>query len=358
MIWIHLTQQDILMVIAHQHIVAHAPVRICDLGGWTDTWFAGHGQICSLAVAPGVTVQITTTPTNDSATITVEAVNYARTMHYPDEMADHPLLVAAIAEIPPPAGASLHIRVAAQLPPGCATGTSAAVAVALLAALAACHGYHPSPSELARLAHQLETDRLGLQSGIQDQIGAAYGGCNAITMTAYPHATVQQLAIADHTIAQLDQQLVLFYLGKPHISSDIHQQVISRFESTPAAQQLLEPLRQIAVAGGDALVHGDLVAYGQCMQKNTEAQRALHPMLISADVDAIVALAQQSGALGWKVNGAGGDGGSLVVLCNDNLSQRDAFVANVHRQLPHVQALPIRYSPHGVQVTIHTREEV
>lgn len=342
-----------------QHISAHAPVRICDLGGWTDTWFAGHGQICSLAVAPGVTVEISMIPTTaPHDAITVEAVNYARTMRYPDEMADHPLLRAAIAEIPPPPGVTLHIRIAAQCPPGCATGTSAAVAVALLAALAGCHGHTLSPAPLAHLAHQLETNRLGWQSGIQDQIGAAYGGYNAITMTAYPHATVQQLAVTEHTTAQLNQQLVLFYLGKPHISSDIHQQVITRFRSTPAAQQLLEPLRQIAVAGGAALVQGDLPTYGQCMQKNTEAQRALHPMLISTDVDAIIALAQQAHALGWKVNGAGGDGGSLVVLCNADQSQHTAFVANVCQQLPHVQVVPIQLSPHGVQVTIHTREEI
>jgi D-glycero-alpha-D-manno-heptose-7-phosphate kinase len=92
------------------------------------------------------------------------------------------------------------------------------------------------------------------------------------------------------------------------------------------------------------------------MQKNTAAQRALHPMLISADVDAIIVLAQQYGALGWKVNGAGGDGGSLVVLCNDNPAQRDAFVASVQQQLPHVQAIPIHYSPTGVQVTIESSE--
>lgn len=152
--------------------------------------------------------------------------------------------------------------------------------------------------------------------------------------------------------------MVLLYLGKPHISSAIHQQVIARFQSTPAAQQLLEPLRYIASAGSIALAQGNLGEYGLCMQKNTEAQRALHPMLISADVDAIIALAQQCGALGWKVNGAGGDGGSLVVLCNDNQSQRDSFVARVQQQLPHVQALPIRYSPQGVQVTIQTIAEV
>ena len=344
------------MVIAHQHITAHAPVRICDLGGWTDTWFAGHGRIGSIAVTPGVTVQITLTPTNNSGTIIVDAVNYAQTLRYPDQMDEHPLLKAAITEIPPPPQCHVHIRVAAQLPPGCATGTSAAVAVALLAALAACHGTAPDPATLARQAHQLETERLGLQSGIQDQIGAAYGGCNDILMTAYPSATVTQIALTDHTIAQLNQQMVLLYLGKPHISSAIHQQVIARFQATPAAQQLLEPLRAIAHAGSIALAQGDLVAYGLCMQKNTEAQRALHPMLISADVDAIIVLAQQYSALGWKVNGAGGDGGSLVVLCSDNQSQRDAFITNVQQQLPHIQAIPVHYSPTGVQVTIESSE--
>jgi len=34
-------------------IRAEAPVRICDLGGWTDTWFAEHGAVCSIAVTPG-----------------------------------------------------------------------------------------------------------------------------------------------------------------------------------------------------------------------------------------------------------------------------------------------------------------
>lgn len=175
-------------------------------------------------------------------------------------------------------------------------------------------------------------------------------------MTAYPSATVTQIALTDRTIAQLNQQMVLVYLGKPHISSAIHQQVIARFQSTLAAQQLLDPLRSIAHAARITLAQGDLVAYGVCMQKNTEAQRALHPMLISADADAIIKLAQHHDALGWKVNGAGGDGGSLVVLCNDNLAQRNRFVANVQQQLPHVQAIPIHYSPNGVHVTIQSHE--
>ena len=46
-------------------ITALAPVRICDCGGWTDTWFAGHGQVFSIAVSPYVEVQIAAAPAAD-----------------------------------------------------------------------------------------------------------------------------------------------------------------------------------------------------------------------------------------------------------------------------------------------------
>ena len=37
---------------------ATAPIRACDLGGWTDTWFAGHGAVLNVAVTPLVEVRI------------------------------------------------------------------------------------------------------------------------------------------------------------------------------------------------------------------------------------------------------------------------------------------------------------
>ena len=35
-----------------------APIRICDNGGWTDTWFAEHGKIFNIGVYPYAEVQI------------------------------------------------------------------------------------------------------------------------------------------------------------------------------------------------------------------------------------------------------------------------------------------------------------
>ena len=43
-------------------INAVAPIRICDNGGWTDTWFAEHGKIFNIGVYPYVEVQIAVYP--------------------------------------------------------------------------------------------------------------------------------------------------------------------------------------------------------------------------------------------------------------------------------------------------------
>jgi D-glycero-alpha-D-manno-heptose-7-phosphate kinase len=86
------------------------------------------------------------------------------------------------------------------MPPGASTGTSASLAVALLAALAHLRGESPAPADLARSAHRLETGRLGLQSGIQDQIAASYGGINFVEMPSYPDALVNPLTIRQRRV--------------------------------------------------------------------------------------------------------------------------------------------------------------
>ena len=39
-------------------INSHAPIRICDNGGWTDTWFARYGRVFNIGVHPCAEVQI------------------------------------------------------------------------------------------------------------------------------------------------------------------------------------------------------------------------------------------------------------------------------------------------------------
>ena len=178
-------------------IRATAPIRICDNGGWTDTWFAVHGKVFNIAVAPRAVVDVETFARDSREHHVVLDVHNYRVRYAPDlgaaQWGAHPLLEAAFREIPPPHDADLEIRITSKAPAGASTGTSAAVLVALLGALDRLAGGRRDPYEIARAAHRVETVHLQRQCGIQDQLASAFGGVNFIEMDAYPHGLVTPL---------------------------------------------------------------------------------------------------------------------------------------------------------------------
>jgi D-glycero-alpha-D-manno-heptose-7-phosphate kinase len=187
-----------------------------------------------------------------------------------------------------------------------------------VAALQVIAGQEAGPAALARAAHQVETVDLGLQSGVQDQAAAAFGGANVVDIDPYPSFSVTPLELSADTWQALAQRVFTVYLGARHDSSATHETVIKRLAGDDHyAEELLEPLRATADRAAKALVAGDIGAYGDAMVDNTRAQQALHPALVSTHAQAIIDLARRHGALGWKVNGAGGDGGTVTIIGGD-----------------------------------------
>ncbi len=312
-------------------INAMAPIRICDLGGWTDTWFAETGAVFNIGVYPYAEVQIDVhdTPPGDERKIIIHAENFGDRYVLdpgPIEYDKHPLLEASIDIMDIPPDLSFEINLFSNAPAGCSTGTSAAVSVALLGALDMLKGGSMTPHEVATLAHRVETEKLGLQCGIQDQLCSAYGGICYIEMFQYPRASVSQITVSNSIWWELERRMVLVYLGRTHSSSEVHGQVIRRLESNASDRSALEPLRQAARQGKDAVYHGDFNALGRAMIANTEAQQGLHPALVSDAAAAVIGLARECGCIGWKVNGAGGEGGSLSILCGPDNARKRAFI--------------------------------
>jgi D-glycero-alpha-D-manno-heptose-7-phosphate kinase len=258
-------------------------------------------------------------------------------------VARHPLLEAAIDTLPPPADRALEVVIRSVVPPGCGAGTSAAVAVAVLGALAAVRGDDLSARDLAYAAHRLEVERLGLESGIQDQLSAAFGGISYLEIDPYPHATVRTLP----AWPELGALMTLVFLGRAHHSSDVHRQIIERGAHRGA--RALSRLRDAAVAARDAVVAQDLDGFGRSMIANTEAQQALHSELVGVDARRVITLAVSHGAIGWKVNGAGGDGGSVTIL-HATHAAKDAFERLVTALDDRFRVLPVQLSTAGLRV--------
>ena len=203
--------------------------------------------------------------------------------------------------------------------------------------------------EIAYAAHHVEMDMLGLQCGIQDQLCSAYGGINYIEMFRFPHATVSPIQIPNATWWELERRLALVYFGRSHDSSEVHTMVIRDLENAGPDSPKIQALRTTAPKSRDALFAGDFAALGQAMIENTEAQANLHPDLVSDDARSVIAIARAHGAVGWKVNGAGGKGGSLTILCGPASHAKRRMIKEIEEKNPLHRSIPIYLSRFGVR---------
>lgn len=337
-------------------IRASAPLRINDIGGWTDTWFSGEGKVLNLAISPPVEVEITAFPNkrNRKKRIFVKALDYGDSFWMDPEEPDydiHPYLQGAINSLYIPKRYELEVSVSASVPAGSSVGTSASVCVALIGAVAALSPQTRSIDEIVTLAQRVETEKLGLQSGIQDQICAAYGGVNFIHMTCYPDAKVTRLFLPMSLRDKLNQRLSLIFLGKAHRSSKIHEDVISTLEKGGAQFKEIIKMRDLAEKARDYLKKSDLSSYGRMMVQNNECQRTLHPGLVSEEADSVIEIAKKYNAAGWKVNGAGGKGGSLTILGSCMLHDRESMLQEIDMLDRGIKSLRFSISPSGLTVT-------
>jgi D-glycero-alpha-D-manno-heptose-7-phosphate kinase len=338
--------------VKRKRINAIAPTRICDIGGWTDTWFAEHGAVLNIAVYPYVEVQIDLEEkVHPDRRVVVSVENFGHTYsidpgHVTYEK--HPLIEAAIDVMQIPREAGFRVNIFSDAPPGASTGTSAAVSVALIGALDVLTQGRLAPHEVAALAHSIETEKLGLQCGVQDQLASAYGGINFIEIRSFPYSSVSSMQIPNSVWWELEHRLAAIYIGTPHSSSEIHQRVIAGLGARPCNDSRLQRLRELAMDAKNALYAGDLAALGRVMNENTDVQRRLHPELVCAKFEEIISVANDFGALGCKVNGAGGDGGSLTILTDGDMSKKRRLVTALREKS--FPSLPIYLSRQGLRV--------
>ncbi len=295
-------------------VESRAPNRILDLGGWTDTHFAQKGCIVNFAISLFARTAI---QTRAEPGVEINAVDYGELFKVDDIIkanygTQYDLLLAAAKKLPGKSG--LSITISADVPPGCGTGSSAAISVSLLLGLARINQLALSSSELARLAHRLETEELKLESGIQDQIAASYGGINFIEIDHYPDFTVSPLRLSQELIFELESSLLLVYEGKGHLSSEVHKSVLERMRAGDREmKEILSELAQCAVAGKNALLLGKLEHFVDAVNRNHQLQKQLHPEIATPRFNEIEAISRGLGAVAVKINGAGG-GGSITII--------------------------------------------
>ena len=127
----------------------------------------------------------------------------------------------------------------------------------------------------------------------------------------------QEVEISDFVRRRLEEGLVSVFYGR-HDSSEVHKQVIEEREKEGSEAPILQALRTLPEKARKSLLNEDLRALGEVMQESTAIQNDLADGIVSKRAKSIIRVAShQKGFLGAKINGAGGNGGSVTVLFDD-----------------------------------------
>ncbi len=204
--------------------------------------------------------------------------------------------------------------VSSTLPRAMGLGSSAALSVALIRALAAQAGRPLAVAEVSALAFEIETIFHGTPSGI-DNSAAAYGGLISFRRDD-AGAHVRALA------APRSLPLVIALGREPRsTSTTVGALRRRRLEDPQRHEQFFDEIGWLVADAEAAVAAGDLTELGLAMNAN---HGLLHALGVSTDeLENMVTLARRGGALGAKLTGGGG-GGAVICLCPD---ERERLIA-------------------------------
>ncbi|HZR79776.1 MAG TPA: mevalonate kinase [Candidatus Binatia bacterium] len=222
-----------------------------------------------------------------------------------------PRLAAAVAEarseVGIPEAIGLEIGIAGDLPVAIGLGSSAALSVALVRALAACCGRALADEQVAAAAHRLESLFHGKPSGV-DATAATYGGLFWFEAGPPPRRLPLRAA--------RPLEVVVVLTGSRHDTGRVVGGLRERAAAAPAVYRpVLAAIGELVRGARDAIERGDVALLGELMTMDHALLRACGvstPVLDAAVHDALAA-----GALGAKLTGGGGGGAAIALARGD-----------------------------------------
>jgi D-glycero-alpha-D-manno-heptose-7-phosphate kinase len=327
-------------------IISRTPFRISLFGGGTDyvDFFSRHGG----AVLSGTIDKYCYISVHHLTQFFKHRfrASYSRTESVvtPDEF-EHPLIRETLLLLNQQDG--VEISHVADLPGQTGLGSSSAFTVGLLHALHTHRGERTNPEELARQAICIERERVGDAGGWQDQYAAAYGGFRRINFSGNKPVQVQTIGIGLDRLLDLEQRLVLFYLGSESSAQSILQEQEQRREINEKA--LCDILVMVDQAESILVGNQPLAGFGKLLHEAWRRKKSLASGISNPVIDQAYDAARTAGAEGGKLLGAGGRG----FLCLYVEPERQIAVRQALRQLNEVS---FRFCAEGSRIIFKSDE--
>jgi galactokinase len=231
-----------------------------------------------------------------------------------------------------PCVGAVHIE--GELPAGRGFSSSAAVCVALVRAFAQEAGLSLGPSEVAELAWRAEAVECGVNCGRLDPLACAWGTplflrFNGDEADGEPLPAHFGLAVGSFP-APRDTVAILATLGKHH-RGEVAVRDWEGVRRVGAVRGALDGFGEQARHARQALLEGDVTALGAsmdvCQDIYEEELMPAFPELRAPGLVRAVRALRQTGALGAKFSGAGGDGSVVGLYAPDDPRMAEGVAA-------------------------------
>ena len=210
---------------------------------------------------------------------------------------------------------SVHVK--PNIPAAMGLGGSAAIAVAIIRAVSLHFKLDLTEEETNHFAFQCEKAAHGTPSGIDNTIGT-YG-----KPLVYRSGEQEHMEILEFS---KPLNLVIGISDRPSLTVDMVAGVRERWRRhRELYESLFDNFGHVATSGIQSIHEGDYRHLGHMMTINHGLLSAIQ--VSSPELDRMVQIARDHGALGAKLTGAGG-GGSIVALAQEN---SEAIAAGLNR---------------------------
>jgi D-glycero-alpha-D-manno-heptose-7-phosphate kinase len=303
-------------------IITRSPLRISLGGGGTDLpsyYERGGGFLVAAAIDSYVYVTVMR-PFAPGIYLKYSKIEHVETV----EEVQHPIIREAL-DMMNLRTPQVEITTLADIPAGTGLGSSGSFTTALVKALHAHRRRLLHSSEVARIACEIEIERLREPVGKQDQYIAAYGGFTCFDFNQDGTVDARPLAATMDTLFDLEDNLLLFFTGFCRSAGSILKDQKAKSEKDDREMIAnLDYIKDLGYQSQRALENGKCTLFGELMHEHWEHKKRRSKGMTNLQIDEWYELGLANGAVGGKVVGAGG-GGFLMFYAHDRKKLRQTM---------------------------------
>jgi D-glycero-alpha-D-manno-heptose-7-phosphate kinase len=325
-------------------IISRTPFRISFFGGGTDypEWYAEHGgAVLATTIDKYCYISVRELPPFFDHKFRVvyslvENVSEIREIQ-------HPAVRGVLDWMKAETGLEIHHD--GDLPARSGLGSSSAFTVGLINSIHALQGRHVSKDTLASAAIHVEQCVIRERVGLQDQVSAAFGGFNHITIAQNGTYSVRPVVLPRARLEALQDHLLLVFTGISRTAADVAESFAGTLQSRAVDMQTMQQMVEHAI---DILSSPatDIIEFGRLLRQAWALKRSLSDQVSNTTVDSVLETAIHAGAIGGKLLGAGGGGFMLLFVRPEDHGQ-------VRAALGKLITVPFKFETSGSRIVLY-----